>query len=128
MVFQRPPHLPFAGKLARDLRPDALTLADPARRGHHPLVRREGPRARRSGCAASRWTSPTARAFPGQTADAYERLLLDAMIGDPMLFIRTDEVDQAWTIVAPIQESFADWQPPLARYAAGSWGPRRPTG
>jgi len=50
-------------------------------------------------------------------------LLLDAMVGDPMLFIRDDEVQRAWTIVRPIQESFVDWHPPLARYAAGTWGP-----
>ena len=43
MVFQRPPHLPFTGKLARDLRRDSLTLKDPARRGDQPHVRREGP-------------------------------------------------------------------------------------
>ena len=58
-------------------------------------------------------------AFLEETPDAYERLLLDAMVGDPTLFIRTDEAKQAWTI----------WEPslrrarPLARYAAGSWGP-----
>ena len=44
-------------------------------------------------------------------------------IGDPILFIRSDEVDQAWAIVAPIQAAFADNQPPIAHYAAGSWGP-----
>jgi glucose-6-phosphate 1-dehydrogenase len=62
-------------------------------------------------------------AFPGPTADAYERLLLDAMIGDAMLFIRADEVDQAWQNVAPMLESFAIQQPPIALYEAGSWGP-----
>jgi glucose-6-phosphate 1-dehydrogenase len=45
------------------------------------------------------------------------------MTGDPTLFIRTDEVDQAWQIVAPIQQAFGGGEPPLARYPAGSWGP-----
>ena len=64
-----------------------------------------------------------ARTFSGPTADAYERLLHDAMIGDPTLFIRTDEVQSAWAIIAPIQQIFADPLAPLARYRSGSWGP-----
>ena len=52
--------------------------------------------------------------FPGQTVDAYDRLLLDAMLGDPTLFIRDDEVQRAWTIVRPIQQAFAEGSPPLA--------------
>jgi glucose-6-phosphate 1-dehydrogenase len=62
-------------------------------------------------------------AFGGHTAEAYERLILDAMVGDPTLFIRADEVNQAWRIVAPIQEAFLKGEPPVASYAAGSWGP-----
>ena len=62
-------------------------------------------------------------AFLEETPEAYERLLLDAMIGDPTLFIRADEVDQAWHIVDPLLQAFADTTFPLARYAAGTWGP-----
>jgi hypothetical protein len=40
--------------------------------------------------------------FLEEAPDAYERLLLDAMVGDPTLFIRSDEVDQAWQIVDPL--------------------------
>lgn len=62
-------------------------------------------------------------AFDTATADAYERLLLDAMLGDPTLFIRTDEVEQAWRIVDPILEAFSSPHFPLTSYDAGSWGP-----
>ena len=49
-------------------------------------------------------------------AEAYERLIHDAMVGDPTLFIRQDAVERAWEIVAPLIE-----QPgPLHRYTAGS--------
>ena len=41
-------------------------------------------------------------AFIEETPEAYERLLLDALVGDPTLFIRSDEVEQAWRIVDPI--------------------------
>jgi glucose-6-phosphate 1-dehydrogenase len=59
-----------------------------------------------------------------ETPDAYERLLLDAMIGDPTLFIRTDEVQQAWRIVDPLLQAWAEEDAPLSHYPAGSWGPK----
>ena len=122
MIFQRPPHLPFAGRLTRDLRPDALTLRIQPDEGISLSfgAKVPGPAFRVRSVSMD---FSYADAFPGKTADAYERLLLDAMVGDPMLFIRTDEVDQAWSIVSPIQQAFENGRPPLARYPAGSWGP-----
>jgi glucose-6-phosphate 1-dehydrogenase len=55
----------------------------------------------------------------GEEMDAYERLLDDAMSGDPTLFARQDAVEAAWAIVEPILGSAA----PLHEYAPGSWGP-----
>jgi glucose-6-phosphate 1-dehydrogenase len=56
--------------------------------------------------------------------EAYERLLLDVMLGDASLFSRADEVELAWSIVDPIQRGWESpgW-PPLALYEAGGWGP-----
>jgi glucose-6-phosphate 1-dehydrogenase len=51
--------------------------------------------------------------------DAYDRLLSDAMQGDPVLFARQDEVEQAWRIVDPVLAA----PPPLEVYEPGSWGP-----
>jgi glucose-6-phosphate 1-dehydrogenase len=62
-------------------------------------------------------------AFLEETPEAYERLLLDALLGDPTLFIRSDEVAQAWRIVEPVLEAFQEGDLPLARYEAGTWGP-----
>ena len=64
-------------------------------------------------------------AFGGEPPEAYERLLLDAALGDPTLFIRRDEVEAAWAFVAPILEACSD-QPArrLPQYVAGTWGPR----
>jgi glucose-6-phosphate 1-dehydrogenase len=122
MFFQRPPHLPFSGSLSRDLRPDALTLRIQPDEGISLAfgAKVPGPEFR---LRTVDMEFSYSDAFPGPTADAYERLLLDAMIGDAMLFIRADEVDQAWRNVAPMLESFAIQQPPIARYEAGSWGP-----
>ena len=56
--------------------------------------------------------------------DAYERLLQDAINGDPALFIRSDHIEEAWRIVDPLLQA---WESPNApqpeRYTPGSWGP-----
>ncbi len=58
-------------------------------------------------------------AFATQPAEAYERLLHDAMDGDHTLFARGDSVDRAWEVVQPV----LDDMPPVCFYAAGTWGP-----
>jgi glucose-6-phosphate 1-dehydrogenase len=55
--------------------------------------------------------------------EAYERLLLDCMIGDPTLFTRADEVETAWQLIDPIEAAWRDDRPELGMYAAGTWGP-----
>jgi glucose-6-phosphate 1-dehydrogenase len=55
--------------------------------------------------------------------DAYERLLLDAMLGDRTLFTRADEVEQAWAWAEDIQEGWAQHPNNVHFYQAGTWGP-----
>ena len=56
--------------------------------------------------------------------EAYERLLLDAMLGDPTLFTRRDEVEEQWSLMTPILERWAQTNAdPLPQYEAGTWGP-----
>ncbi|HZM73624.1 MAG TPA: glucose-6-phosphate dehydrogenase [Candidatus Polarisedimenticolia bacterium] len=63
-------------------------------------------------------------AFSTDSPDAYETLILDAMLGDASLFTRADEVEAAWRIATPILESWESGPPPeFPNYAAGSWGP-----
>jgi glucose-6-phosphate 1-dehydrogenase len=57
--------------------------------------------------------------FRTRPAEAYERLLHDAMAGDQTLFLREDAVERSWEIVAPILDVSAAVHP----YAAGTWGP-----
>ena len=59
------------------------------------------------------------RSFDHAPAEAYERLLHDAMDGDHTLFNRADSVERAWEIVTPMLEH----PPPLSQYAPDSWGP-----
>ncbi len=59
-----------------------------------------------------------------QLPEAYERLLQDALAGDPRLFIRSDHIEEAWRIVDPLLNSWEDpMAPPLHIYESGSWGP-----
>ncbi len=63
-------------------------------------------------------------AFAIPSPEAYERLLLDVMLGDPTLFTRTDEVDSAWQFITPILDAWALPDAPLpVTYPAGTWGP-----
>jgi glucose-6-phosphate 1-dehydrogenase len=63
-------------------------------------------------------------AFAIAPAEAYQRLLLDVMLGDSTLFARRDEVETAWTIVEPILNTWANVAPEgLPNYEAGTWGP-----
>ncbi|MFT8715744.1 glucose-6-phosphate dehydrogenase [Gluconobacter potus] len=59
--------------------------------------------------------------------DSYERLLLDAVRGDPVLFIRRDEVEAAWRWAEPILEAWKHDKAPMQTYSAGSYGPEQAT-
>ena len=63
--------------------------------------------------------------FDVASADAYERLLLDAMKGDATLFTRNDEIEEAWDLLEPILNYWSDNpEEPLYKYEAGTWGPK----
>jgi glucose-6-phosphate 1-dehydrogenase len=64
-----------------------------------------------------------AEAFGVRQPDAYERLLMDVVRGNPMLFMRRDEVEAAWHWIDPIIEAWEQAAEPPRTYAAGSWGP-----
>ena len=57
--------------------------------------------------------------FRTRPAEAYERLLYDAMAGDQTLFLREDAIERSWDVVAPVLDASGTVHP----YAAGTWGP-----
>jgi glucose-6-phosphate 1-dehydrogenase len=63
-------------------------------------------------------------AFGGEVPEAYETLLLDAMLGDATLFARHDFVEASWALISPIHERWQD-EPvrEIPAYEAGEWGP-----
>ncbi len=63
-------------------------------------------------------------AFGKSSANGYERLLLDAMLGDQTLFLHRDGVEATWSIFMPILQAWAAKEPDVfPNYFAGSWGP-----
>jgi glucose-6-phosphate 1-dehydrogenase len=122
LQFQRVPHMAFGSALSRDLQPNSLILRIQPDDGiclrFGAKVPGEAFRVKSVGMDFS-----YAETFPGPAADGYERLLHDAMIGDATLFIRTDEVEQAWRITDPFLEAWSEDGVPLAHYPAGTWGP-----
>jgi glucose-6-phosphate 1-dehydrogenase len=62
--------------------------------------------------------------YGSNTPEAYERLVLDAMIGDGTLFIRGDEAETSWELYTPVLEAWAAaGREGMEAYPAGSWGP-----
>jgi glucose-6-phosphate 1-dehydrogenase len=122
MEFQDVPHLPFGSKETRGLGPNTLVLRIQPDEG---IALRFGAKVPGQAFRVRSVSMDFSygAAFLEETPDAYERLLLDAMVGDPTLFIRADEVEQAWRIVQPIVDVWSEDTTPLARYPAGSWGP-----
>ncbi|HYA94655.1 MAG TPA: glucose-6-phosphate dehydrogenase [Terriglobales bacterium] len=64
-----------------------------------------------------------AAAFGMASANAYERLLLDCMLGEPTLFASSKFVELGWSLVTPILEAWKQPAPDFPNYPAGSWGP-----
>jgi glucose-6-phosphate 1-dehydrogenase len=61
--------------------------------------------------------------FGEGTTPAYERLLLDALKGDPTLFLRSDEIEASWRYADEVRSAWEQHQVPLREYPAGTWGP-----
>jgi glucose-6-phosphate 1-dehydrogenase len=122
LQFQRPPHLPIPGNQLTELEADALILRIQPNEGISLRFGAKVPGHSFRVRTASMDFSYD-ETFREESPEAYERLLLDALLGDPTLFIRTDEVEQCWRIVDPIIERWTNDHSPIPTYEAGSWGP-----
>jgi glucose-6-phosphate 1-dehydrogenase len=123
LTFCPVPHLPFVASQARGLHQNVLILRIQPDEGINLNFGAKVPGPSFEVRSVSMDFSYD-EAFTERSGDGYERLLLDVLVGDPTLFIRTDEVEQAWRIVDPILEAWKDPNVALAKYAAGTWGPR----
>jgi glucose-6-phosphate 1-dehydrogenase len=121
--FKCPPHLLFPSE-ASDMAPNMLVLYLQPDEGVHWRFEAKVPDT----VAELRSVDMEfhyADSF-GKTVlpDAYERLLLDTMMGDASLFTRADEVETAWSIADPIIKTWEAQKEPLAFYDPGTWGPK----
>ncbi|HET7339414.1 MAG TPA: glucose-6-phosphate dehydrogenase, partial [Candidatus Dormibacteraeota bacterium] len=120
--FKRPPHLTFGREAMKEVDPNAITLRIQPEEG---ISLKFGAKVPSAGLRIRSVTMDFqyVTSFLIEAPEAYERLLLDCMIGDPTLFVRADAVEEAWKLIDPIEASWRAGRPPLEMYAAGTWGP-----
>ena len=107
-TFRQVPFLLFDHRTSRDLRPNALILRIQPDEGISLEFGAKVP-GEKFHLRSVAMDFSYAEAFAGsEAADGYERLIHDAMVGDATLFIRSDEVQQAWRIVDPYLQAWSD--------------------
>jgi glucose-6-phosphate 1-dehydrogenase len=121
VMFQRAPHLPFDATDTRELGQNALVIRVQPDEG---ITLRFGSKVPGSAMEVRDVNMDFAygESFTESSPEAYERLLLDVLIGDPPLFPRQEEVELSWKILDPIEDFWADHDKP-EQYPAGTAGP-----
>ena len=121
VLFKKAPHLPFSATDTEEL-------------GHNQLVIRVQPDEGVTLKFGSKVPGSSmevrdvamdflyGEAFTEASPEAYERLILDVLIGDATLFPRNDEVEASWRVIDPLEDYWTDREPHL--YRAGEWGPK----
>ena len=120
--FKRAPHPPFEETAGGELRPNVLLVHVQPDEGVSLAIGAKVP--------GQGMTIRTVHmdflyggAFRTGLPEAYERLILDCMIGDQTLFTRSDEIEEQWLLVDAIVAAWQRDRPGFPNYPAGSWGP-----
>jgi glucose-6-phosphate 1-dehydrogenase len=120
--FKRAPHPPFADASADGLRPNTLLIHVQPNEGVSLAIGAKVP--------GQGMTIRTVHmdflyggTFREGLPEAYERLILDAMLGDATLFTRSDEIEEQWALVDAIVSFWKRERILFPNYAAGTWGP-----
>ncbi|WP_370071582.1 glucose-6-phosphate dehydrogenase [Streptacidiphilus sp. MAP5-3] len=121
VVFQRAPYLPFDASATEELGQNALVIRVQPDEG---VTVRFGSKVPGTSMEVRDVTMDFAygESFTESSPEAYERLILDVLLGDANLFPRHQEVEQSWRILDPI-EQYWDRHAKPAQYEAGTWGP-----
>jgi glucose-6-phosphate 1-dehydrogenase len=121
MMFQRAPHLPFAATDTKELGQNSLVIRVQPDEG---VTVRFGSKVPDTAMEVRDVNMDFAygESFTENSPEAYERLLLDVLIGDPPLFPRHREVELSWKVLDPIEDFWAEHGKPEP-YPAGSAGP-----
>ena len=128
IYFKRPPGSMFKGRQVGQIEPNVLTIQIQPNEGISLKISSKPPGPRMQ-------VKPVVMdftyggSFGVSSADAYERLLLDAMKSDATLFIRNDEIEQCWDLLDPVLNRWHDDPSfPIHYYPAGTWGPEAASG
>jgi len=121
VVFKRAPHLPFDATMTEELGQNALVIRVQPDEG---VTMRFGSKVPGSTMEVRdvNMDFGYGLAFTEDSPEAYERLILDVLLGEPSLFPVNAEVERSWQILDPVLERWADSGAPEP-YPAGSWGP-----
>ncbi|MFV0427325.1 MAG: glucose-6-phosphate dehydrogenase [Beutenbergiaceae bacterium] len=121
VVFKRAPHLPFDMQDTQELGQNAIVIRVQPDEG---VTIRFGSKVPGTAMEVRDVTMDFGygHAFTESSPEAYERLILDVLLGDPPLFPRHREVELSWEILDPILEYWSRRGAPQ-QYRPGSWGP-----
>ena len=123
VVFKPAPHLPFTQNQTEELGQNAIVIRIQPDEG---VTMRFGAKVPGAQMEVRDVTMDFGygRAFTESSPEAYERLILDVLLGDPPLFPRHEEVELSWRILDPITAAWARGGKTPEDYPAGQWGPR----
>ncbi len=121
VVFKRAPHLPFTDTATEELGQNAIVVRVQPDEG---ITMRFGSKVPGTAMEVRDVTMDFGygNAFTESSPEAYERLILDVLLGDPPLFPRHEEVELSWNILDPVEAFWARQRQPEP-YDAGGWGP-----
>ena len=121
LVFKRAPHLPFDATMTDELGANALVIRVQPDEG---ITLRFGSKVPGSTMEVRdvNMDFSYGSAFAEDSPEAYERLILDVLLGEPSLFPVNEEVELAWEVLDPVLDNWAENGKPEP-YEAGTWGP-----
>ncbi|HEY2450845.1 MAG TPA: glucose-6-phosphate dehydrogenase, partial [Mycobacterium sp.] len=121
LVFKRAPHLPFDATMTDELGANALVIRVQPDEG---ITLRFGSKVPDSAMEVRdvNMDFSYGSAFTEESPEAYERLILDVLLGEPSLFPVNQEVEFSWEILDPVLDHWAEHGKPDP-YEAGTWGP-----
>jgi glucose-6-phosphate 1-dehydrogenase len=122
VIFKRAPHLPFDATMTEELGQNALVIRVQPDEG---VTMRFGSKVPGSQMEVRDVSMDFGygSAFTEASPEAYERLILDVLLGEPSLFPVNAEVERSWEILDPVIEHWARQEKGPDPYPAGSWGP-----
>jgi glucose-6-phosphate 1-dehydrogenase len=120
--FKEAPHLLFSNLAEQQIEPNVLVIRIQPDEGITLRIGAKVP----GQVTHIRWVNMDFRygaSFGASPPEAYERLLLDCILGNPSLYSRRDMTERGWEIVMPILESWDSSKPDFPNYESGTWGP-----